>query len=77
MEIQGWTLRYDDKGSYLRYDPLFPHFYTVTLLGNLTLECSFLKSEIDPLPPNAKEQRILEKLKLAISQTLKESDQKL
>lgn len=67
MEIEGWIIKKDMKGNYLFDNPMNPKdYYMITLIKDFAIECSFLKSELEEIPLDKREDVIKDKLKMAI-----------
>lgn len=50
MEIDGWHVRADQNGSFLRQSRESPNKYVITILNGCSLDIELLKDEIDKIP---------------------------
>lgn len=69
MEIQGWKIRTDSEGNMLRTSRERPKtHYTITILNRWAIDIDVLKSEVDALPTEKKDQILIDLIINAINE---------
>lgn len=69
MEIDGWTVKCDEEGNFLRTSRERPKtHYLITLLKNFALDIELLKTEVDSLPEEEKQKTLLDTMRKSISE---------
>jgi hypothetical protein len=69
MEIEGWHVRADQEGNFLRTSRERPKtHYLITLVNRYAIDIELLKSEVDALSSEVKEQTLMDVLRNAIKE---------
>lgn len=69
MEIDGWSVRIDDEGNYLRTSRERPKtHYVITLLKRFAIDIELRKEEVDAIPEDKKDETLRDAMKKAIDQ---------
>lgn len=71
MEIDGWEIRTDQNGNFLRQSRENPNKYLITVLNRYAIDIELLKEEIDKIPKEELQNTLIVIIKDSISKAPK------
>lgn len=71
IEIEGWMIRHDGQGNFLRQSREHPDCYMITIVSSYAIDIELLKEEIDKIPKTILKESLINIIKDSISKAPK------